>query len=184
MNLRTGPVYKDKAVQASLASCRKEKRPGAHPPRAILNSDYSLRLGLDDRLLDSGRLGCSFAYEAREALVDGFLRHVSDDLVGYFSALEEQKRRDPANAVAHRGSLVAIDVHLCNLQLARVLCGYFIDDRRERLTGSAPCSPEIDQNRLFGLQHLLIEGGITYFKNSVSRHVPPLWFRCSGLASR
>src|SRR5579875_1579004 len=86
--------------------------------------------------------------DARNTAGNGVLRDITDNLVSHLSPLKEQQCRDPADAIAHGGRLIAVYVHLHHLQLSAVLRGNLIDDRCKGLTGTTPCGPEIYQHRL------------------------------------
>src|SRR5690349_2188579 len=57
------------------------------------------------------------------------------------AVLEEHQRRNPADAVFGRRGLILIDIELGDLQLAVVLLGHFVEDRRDHLAGPAPFRP-------------------------------------------
>src|SRR5216683_768900 len=110
------------------------KRPGESDRRAFLFA-YSvcLRENFDD------------------GLVDGVLGDEANDLLGYLAAFEEQEGGDAANAVAHGGRGVRVNVHLHNLELALIVARDFIDNGRKRSTRTAPGCPEIYQDGLIRL---------------------------------
>ena len=51
------------------------------------------------------------------------------------------------------GQRLRLDVHLADDDPARELAGEFLDGRRQRLAGSAPRRPEIDEHRLRVVHH-------------------------------
>ena len=108
-----------------------------------------------------------------DRLVDGVLGDVADDLFGDLSALEEEKRGNSADAVAHGGRGVGVNVHLHDLELALVVAGHFIDDGSERATRAAPSCPEINKNRLLRLKDILLKICVVYFGYELSCHVLP-----------
>src|SRR5260370_2423383 len=86
-----------------------------------------------------------------DGLVDGVLWDEANDLLGYLAAFEEQEGGDAANAVAHGGRGVRVDVHLHDLELALIVARDFIDNWRHRCTRTAPSCPKIYQDRLIQL---------------------------------
>src|SRR2546423_12561541 len=102
--------------------------------------------------------------EALEGLLqelrDVGLRVGADEAAHRLTALEEDQGRDAAHAELRGVLLVAVGVDLVELDLAGVLAGELLDDRRNRFAGLAPGRPEIDEDRLVRLENLLLEGGI------------------------
>ena len=86
-------------------------------------------------------------------------RHGADDIFHDFAALENHQARDAADTVLDGGVRIVIDVELADLDFAIVLTGDFLDDRGDHAAGSAPDSPEIDQDGDLGLQDFLVEAG-------------------------
>src|SRR5277367_2021912 len=128
--------------------------------------------------LSVGGAGCGRSTRRRcnelvDALVDRIFGHKADDLFGYLAALEQKQSRNATDAITHRRCRIPIYVHLHHLELADILRGHFIHDGRQGSARPTPGCPKIDQNRLLGLQHLLLECRIVYFKDSWSGHVPP-----------
>ena len=108
--------------------------------------------------------------DALEGLVDGVLGDEADDLLGDLAALEDEQRGDAADAVAAGRHVVLVDVHLHDLELAAVLLGDSVHDRRERTTRATPCGPEIDQNGGVRLQDLLLELCVAYLCHKLTCH--------------
>src|SRR6185503_19313739 len=102
------------------------------------------------------------------------LRNRADDLLLHLTAGEEDQVRDAADAVPRRSARVLVDVHLHDLQLARVLLRELLDDGRDGPARSAPGGPEIDQDGGAVLEHLALEsviGNRQYARHSSS--LPP-----------
>src|SRR5580698_5697712 len=171
---------------ASRASSIQTRPAADHPvPRAVPRAGvsaqaYATKPGYQRR---ASRLSQRCAYylsslrNLRQQLLDlalnYILRHVADDLIGHLAALEEQERRNPADAIARWRGAVLIHVDLGNLQLACVSRGHAFHDGGNRPAGTAPHRPKIDQHRYIALQHFLVKIRIIYFKNSYPSHVPP-----------
>src|SRR5215204_6425166 len=96
---------------------------------------------------------------SRDMLVEHLLERVlvgqADDLLHQLSALEQKKRRNPADAEAHRRRRVLVDVHLGDHHLAVVIVGQLVYGRREAAAGTTPFRPEINQDGLAGIDRLL-----------------------------
>src|SRR5205814_7836271 len=77
------------------------------------------------------------------------------DLVSHLSLTEKQHRWDRPHAVLSRQGLFLVDVHFANFDLAIVLIGQFIQDRRERPAWAAPLRPKIHEHRRRRFKNLL-----------------------------
>jgi hypothetical protein len=107
------------------------------------------------------RLGSNVALDDLHDLIFGY---GSDELVRYLAALENKKRRYPANIELPRGVAVLIDVKLYNFQLPGVFARYLFHRRRKHMARAAPISPEIHHHRL-GLtrfNHICFETRVRY----------------------
>jgi len=78
------------------------------------------------------------------------------------TAFEEDDGGDAHDAKAHRRPRVGVDVHLEHLGLDAELSGDVLDDGGDHPAGRAPLRPEVDQDRLLGLQDRLLEFGVGY----------------------
>ena len=76
---------------------------------------------------------------------------------GQFAVLEQHERRNAANTITRRRLLVGVDIHFADLDLAGVLGGDLLEDRRNHLAGAAPGCPVVDENGLVGLQDVGFE---------------------------
>src|SRR5258706_15863180 len=104
-----------------------------------------------------------------ELLCDFFLRRQTDDLIGEFSVLEDQHRRDSADHKAARDIRVFVDVHLGHCSPAVVLGREGVNGRPQPPAGSAPFRPEVDEHDA-GL-HFLVEVAVGECLNLVGCHV-------------
>ena len=66
--------------------------------------------------------------DALERGVDGVLGDEADDLLGDLAALEDQERRNAADAVAAGRHVVFVDVHLHDLEGSVVLLSDGVND--------------------------------------------------------
>src|ERR1700722_1850891 len=108
-----------------------------------------------------------------DALIDLIFGNKAHNLLRYLATLEEKQGRNAANTITHRSGRIPIHIHLHHLELAAVLHRDLVHDGRQCPARPAPGSPKIDQNRLLGLQHLLLKCRIVYFEDPWSCHVPP-----------
>lgn len=89
----------------------------------------------------------------------------ADDGVARLAVSEQDRRRDREHAVARRGHGVLVDVELCERDLA---AGLILERRQhglDRVTGAAPGSPEVDDDRMIRPEDILFEtvvGHITH----------------------
>ncbi len=95
--------------------------------------------GLFDR---AKTLPANLCQNLDDRFVDRVLGDEADDLVCNLAVLEEEKRGDAADSVAHRCGCVGIDVHLHDLEFAVILIGNLIDNRSQGTTGTAPGKPK------------------------------------------
>ena len=86
-----------------------------------------------------------------EARLDGGLGMRADDLVDRLAFLEDDEHRDGHHTEFERVFLIVVNIDLDDLQIAFALTGNFRENRADRLAGTTPRSPEIDQNGLVSL---------------------------------
>src|SRR5581483_4314309 len=96
-------------------------------------------------------------------------RHVADQPLDRLAVLEHDERGDAHHAELLGDLRVLIDVDLRDLQLALLLAGDLLDDRRDHAARAAPGRPEIDEDRLLCGQHLVLERAVGHRKGR-SRH--------------
>src|SRR5437773_9648108 len=81
----------------------------------------------------------------RNVLIDDLLERVlvgeADDLLDDLAALEQQQRRNAADAELERRVRVLVDIQLADDDLAVVVPGELFDRRRQPAAGSAPFRP-------------------------------------------
>uniref|UniRef100_E6QMB4 Uncharacterized protein n=1 Tax=mine drainage metagenome TaxID=410659 RepID=E6QMB4_9ZZZZ len=119
---------------------------------------------------------CRLCQHAVDLLFNHFPRHIANNLISHLAALEEQKRWNSANPVTARRRAVLIHVHLGHLQATGIGLSQFVHDWTNHLARPTPDRPEIHQNRLLGLQDLLLKHCIAYFQNTSSRHNSPRFY--------
>src|ERR1700675_683120 len=105
-----------------------------------------------------------------ERLLNRFFGPVPDKLFYYLTCLEHQEGRNPGDFVAHWRGAVAVDVHFADLDFALIVQGQLFNDGSNGTARSTPGCPEVDQDRSFRLQDILVEIRIVHFNNSVSCH--------------
>src|SRR5690349_3298910 len=98
------------------------------------------------------------------------LGHRAHYLILHLTALDDEQIRDAAHAVARGDLRIVVDVDLDHLEAAVVLARQLVDRWGDRLARPAPWGPEIDQNRLIGLQHFGIEVSVSHMRNFVACH--------------
>ena len=79
------------------------------------------------------------------------LGHEADDALDCFAVLEQDHRRDAADAEVLGSVLVFVDVELDDLELARLLDGDLLEHWANHAARTAPLCPEIDQDRRLAL---------------------------------
>src|SRR5271165_4318157 len=121
-------------------------------------------------------------------LVNGLLNRlfwdVADDLFLHLSTFKHEQGRDAAHSIPRGSSAVVVDVHLADLHSALVVLGQLFHDRSDGAARSAPNRPEVHQDRSLGLENILVEVRIGYFKYSVACHNSPSGRVRSGRAQR
>src|SRR4051794_26680046 len=104
--------------------------------------------------------------ELGEVGLEGGLRLRADDGLDDLSAAVHLHRRDRGDAVLHRRLRVVVDVQLDDRDLLRVLGRDRVENRSDRATGAAPFRPEVDHDRLLGVEHLGLERGVGHILRS------------------
>src|SRR6266571_525397 len=94
----------------------------------------------------------------RQLLHELGLRMVANDTVGLTAVLEQDHRRDRADAEAPSGDRVGIDIELGDTDLLALLAGDLFEDRRDHATRAAPRRPEVDEHGRLRLEDVLLEG--------------------------
>src|SRR5215472_512588 len=133
---------------------------------------------LSDLSFDSGRSRphLDHAEVLVQGLLNHFLRNVANDLFLYLAIFKQQQSRNAAHAIALRGGVILVHIHLADLETATVLRRDFINHGRQRAAGATPGRPEIHQNRITRFQNVRIKTRISHFYDAFSRHVfPSLW---------
>src|SRR5437868_14072471 len=131
-----------RSAAGTIATCEYSPT-GAATPGGLRNSAVCRRL---DR---SGHVRLDLLEEA-------LLRHVADEPLRFLAALEQDHRRDGADAEAARGDRVGVDIELRDPDVLLLGCD-LLEDRGDHPAGAAPGRPEIDQHRSVRLEDLLLE---------------------------
>src|SRR5256885_2232720 len=97
-----------------------------------------------------------FVREA-ELLLEHRLWHRPDGGSRRLAVLEQDQRRDRHHAVALRDRRLLVDVELHDLEVAALGCD-LVEHGRDRVARPAPLGPEVDEHRLAGAEHLVLEG--------------------------
>src|ERR1700733_11562803 len=105
-----------------------------------------------------------------DSLLNGFLRNVTHDLLLHLPTLEYEQRRDAAHAITHGRGAVVVDVHFADLDSALIILRQLLHNRSNGAARSAPRGPEVHQDWSLGLENILVEIRICYFKYSVACH--------------
>src|SRR5262245_13450439 len=95
-------------------------------------------------------------------LRDRFARYSADDSLLLLPTLENDERRDAADAVLLRHVRIIVHVHLEDAGLAVKLLGHRFHRRSDHPARTAPLGPKIYQNRFLRTEHVLLEFGIGY----------------------
>ena len=90
--------------------------------------------------------------------------------------LEQDQRRDAADAELGRRLRILVDVELGDAHAVGVDAGEFIEDRRNHLAGTAPLRPEIEQNGFIGFENVLSERSVAGVDDVRAAHAgkPPV----------
>src|SRR5207248_6071177 len=118
------------------------------------------------RYLSSGGGRAQMRVEELEQLL---FRHVAHEALGLAAVLEEDHRRDRADAEPAGGDRVGVDVELGDAHLGALLVRDLLEDRRDHPARATPGRPEINENGRVGLQDLCLERLVT--DNCWLRHV-------------
>src|SRR5207244_11876398 len=86
------------------------------------------------------------------------LRMEANDTVGLAAVLEQDHRRDRADAEASRGDRIGIDIELGDADLLTLLARDLFEDRRDHAARAAPRRPKVDEHGRLRLQDVLLEG--------------------------
>ena len=84
----------------------------------------------------------------------------ADDRFDDLAALEDENRRNAADAELRRGVRVLVHVELADRHLAVVVGRERVDRRRQPPARAAPLRPEVDEHGLVRLDHGLLEVAI------------------------
>src|SRR5438477_4455831 len=96
-----------------------------------------------------------------DLLQHALLGHVADESLRLPAVLEQDHRRDRADAEPSSGDRIGVDVKLGDLDLLALLVRDLLKDRRDHPAGSAPRRPEVDEHRCLRLQDILLEVCVT-----------------------
>jgi len=106
-------------------------------------------------------------------LIDDFLQRVlvgqTNDLFDHLPPLEQQERRNAADAELERRVGVLVDVHLSDDDLAVIVAGELVNGGSEAAARTAPFRPEINEYGLFAVD-CLIEVAVRDRLNLVGCH--------------
>src|SRR5262249_18752260 len=105
----------------------------------------------------------------------------SDLLAFDLAVLEEDEGRNAAHVEALRCLGVLVDVELHDRELVAVLLGDVVQHGGDRLAGTAPLRPEVDEHRAGCLQHILLETGVADVRDLFTRRQEksPVRYVCS-----
>ena len=104
---------------------------------------------------------CGSLYLAGRVLAENLALGQGADLGRrHLAVLEQDQRRDAADAIFHRRLRILVDVDLGDRDLALHVAGQLLEERRDHLAGTAPLRPEVDEHRPGGAQHIGLERGI------------------------
>src|SRR5262245_1836057 len=81
---------------------------------------------------------------------------------------EEDRGRDREDAKAGRSLDVLVDVQFREADLALVLSFQLGEDRLDGVAGAAPGGPEVDDDRLVGLEHVTLEAVVGHLAHGYS----------------
>ena len=93
-------------------------------------------------------------FEAAEQIL---LARDTDDLIAQLAVLEKKQRRNRANIVLERETLVVVHVYLCNLDLTHFFARDLVQQRRNHFTRTAPFRPKIDDHRFVVLRQFAVK---------------------------
>lgn len=98
-----------------------------------------------------------------ENLLEGIFGYEANVTVDEFAVFEEENGRDIHDSVIIADILILIDINLTYQQLAVILLGQFIYDRRQHLTGTTPGCPAVYYEG-FALGQQRLNVSICYFQ--------------------
>src|SRR3954452_1413305 len=76
------------------------------------------------------------------------------------AVLEQHQGRDAAHAVLGGGERVVVDIDLDDLHLLAEVAVHVLEVGGDHLAGAAPLGPEVDEDRLVGLEDVLVEARV------------------------
>src|SRR5579884_731088 len=91
---------------------------------------------------------------ALQPLLDLAARGGANLLGDWLSTLEQEHRRDSADAVAARDVRILVDIELGDSDLVAKIVGDFLKRRGDHSARAAPFRPEVHQNRSLGAQYV------------------------------
>ena len=95
-----------------------------------------------------------------DSVQEAILRRVADDALDLLAVLEEDQGRNALDAELPLRLRVVVDVELGDLEATRILLCDLLEHGGDHAAGAAPFGPEVDQDRLVGLDDLALEGGV------------------------
>lgn len=87
------------------------------------------------------------------------LWHCTDDFCLDVTLVEQQHGRDAHDIESTGNVAVVVNVQLCDGDSTRLLCGDFLENRRNLFAGPAPFGPEVNKNRCTRTIDCFVEGG-------------------------
>src|SRR6266853_3940455 len=117
---------------------------------------------------------CCLPEMTLDGLFDLVTRHRANHLLGYLSALENEKRRDAADVELACGIRVFVDVQFHDFDLARISGGDLGDSGRKHQARPAPFRPKIHHYWLgvAGVDDLSLESAVRDVVNIVCHEFP------------
>ena len=79
----------------------------------------------------------------------------ANHLLGDFTLVKKQQRRNGAYAVLGSERLMVVNVHFADFHPAIIFVGQFVEERRDHFAWPAPLGPEINEHGYRRLQNLL-----------------------------
>lgn len=108
-----------------------------------------------------------------------WLLRQTDKPLNFPPPLEEDHRRNSADAIFRRGSGIVVRVYLADANPAGEIVRQFLDGRGDHFARPAPRSPEVHQHRVLAAQYFRLKIGVREFQH-LPGHVMPL---CSQTAN-
>ena len=103
----------------------------------------------------------------------GIFVYVPDNLLDHLAAFEQQQGGNSLYLVGASGADIIIDVEFTDFQFPCQFAGHGLDVGRDLAAGTAPCGPEIHQDRGLGFQNVVFEGCIGKFSDIGSHWANP-----------